>query len=121
MKHVSEILPAIVKPEMKPLTPIQRRLLSFPVDTEEIVYQHSVLCQTSMPYRDPGDVRTWQSNNGAVHLLIAAGQALDPNKGFFVDVGLPFGPKPRLVLYHLNAEALIFKKSRRPSELLDSK
>ena len=24
----------------------------------------------------------------------------------FVDVGLPFGPKPRLVLYHLNAEAL---------------
>ena len=23
-----------------------------------------------------------------------------------MDVGLPFGPKPRLVLYHLNAEAL---------------
>ena len=23
-----------------------------------------------------------------------------------MDVGLPFGPKPRLVLYHLNAEAM---------------
>jgi hypothetical protein len=26
MKHVSEILPAIVKPEMKPLSSIQQRL-----------------------------------------------------------------------------------------------
>jgi hypothetical protein len=26
--------------------------------------------------------------------------------GAFIDVGLPFGPKPRLVLCHLNAEAL---------------
>jgi hypothetical protein len=24
----------------------------------------------------------------------------------WLDVGLPFGPKPRLVLFHLNAEAL---------------
>src|SRR5262249_57150725 len=30
----------------------------------------------------------------------------DPNTDEVVDVGLPFGPKPRLVLYHLNAEAL---------------
>jgi hypothetical protein len=31
---------------------------------------------------------------------------LDPHTDEVVDVGLPFGPKPRLVLFHLNAEAL---------------
>jgi hypothetical protein len=41
-----------------------------------------------------------------VNLLLAAGQAFHPDTRRFVDVGLPFGPKPRLVLYHLNAEAL---------------
>ena len=29
-----------------------------------------------------------------------------PNLDEVVDVGLPFGPKPRLVFYHLNAEAM---------------
>jgi hypothetical protein len=107
---VSAILPAIIKPEHKPLTRIQERLVSMPADPEEvqsILYQHSVLCQTSMPYRDPGDaVRIWQRRNGIVRLELQAGRLLDPVTDDFVDVGLPFGPKPRLVLYHLNAEAL---------------
>ena len=34
------------------------------------------------------------------------GRAFDGTRDEFIDVGLPFGPKPRLVLYHLNAEAL---------------
>jgi hypothetical protein len=60
-----------------------------------------------MPYRDPGDdVRAWQRKNGGIHLLIKAGEVMDPVQREFVNVGLPFGPKPRLVLYHLNAEAL---------------
>jgi hypothetical protein len=37
---------------------------------------------------------------------IAAGRAFDDQLEDFVDVGLPFEPKPRLVRYHLNAEAL---------------
>jgi hypothetical protein len=102
------ILPAILKPEHKPPTPIQERLLSMPVQDPEdmaILYQHSVLCQCCIPYRDPGDdVRDWQRENGAVRLAIQAGLANDGKS--FVKVGLPFGPKPRLVLYHLNAEAM---------------
>ena len=39
-------------------------------------------------------------------LELQAGRAYDGRVDDFVDVGLPFGPKPRLVLYHLNAEAL---------------
>jgi hypothetical protein len=78
------------------------------LDSEEaILYQHSVLCQTSLPYRDPGnEVRLWSRKNGYVRLEVQAGRAYDGRTDEFVDVGLPFGPKPRLVLYHLNAEAL---------------
>jgi hypothetical protein len=105
--RAADILPTISKPELKPLSRIQERLLSMPVDQEEIVYQHSVLCQTSMPYRDPGsDVRTWERRNGRVSMLIHAGAAYDATQEAWVDVGLPHGPKPRLVLYHLNTEAM---------------
>jgi hypothetical protein len=110
MQRIGELLPAIIKPHHKPLTPIQERLVSMPLPDEEaqsILYQHSVLCQTCMPYRDPGEaVRLWQRTNGIVRLELQAGRLLDPNTDDFVDVGLPFGPKPRLVMYHLNAEAL---------------
>jgi hypothetical protein len=88
---------------------VQKRLLDLPPpDADEaILYQHSVLCQTCLPFRDPGDeIRTWERANGHVSLLLAAGQAFHPGTGRFMEVGLPYGPKPRLVLYHLNAEAL---------------
>ncbi len=109
LSHIGSLLPRIMKPGMKALSPIKERLLSMPAQdsAESILYQHSVLCQTSMPYRDPGaDVRIWQRKNGFVRLELQAGRVLNPSSGDFMDVGLPFGPKPRLVLYHLNAEAL---------------
>ena len=78
-----------------------------PEEVRDILYhQHSVLCQTCMPYRDPGDERICRRRNGIVRMEIQAGRALDPTTDDFVDVGLPWGPKARLVLYHLNAEAL---------------
>ena len=72
-----------------------------PLDQKQAatLYQHSVLCQTCMPYRDPGDaIRIWQRRNGFVRLELQAGRMLDPDMDDFVNVGLPFGPKPRLVL-----------------------
>ena len=80
-----------------------------PGDAEDvsILYQHSVLCQTCMPYRDPGEeTRAWQRSNGRVSLRIQEGNAYDATNDTWIDVGLPHAPKPRLVLYHLNAEAL---------------
>lgn len=74
---------------------------------EDISYHHTVFCQTSMPYRDPGqNLRIWERRQGAAYLRIEAGSALDPHTQRFVDLGLPFGPKARLILAHLNAEAL---------------
>jgi len=76
-------------------------------DPASILYMHTVMCQTGLPYRNPGDdVRVWDRINGGVHLRIRAGEAMHPEQGRLVDLGLPYGPKPRLLLAHLNAEAL---------------
>jgi hypothetical protein len=96
------------------ITPIERRLIEAAATDQadqSILYQHTVFCQTGMPYRDPGeDVRVWDRSNGHAALRITAGSYMSPATSSFVDVGLPFGPKPRLILAHLNTEALITGK-----------
>jgi hypothetical protein len=83
------------------------RVVPEPDEPASILYQHTVLAQTCLPYRDPGpDVRVWERLNGHAHLKILAGEAMHPEKARLVELGLPFGPKPRLILAHLNAEAL---------------
>src|ERR1017187_4410676 len=95
-------------------TPIQRRLIDTAAlnveqpDLQTILYQHTVFCQTSLPYRNPGDdARTWERINGDVHLKVLAGEAMHPDKRRLVEVGLPFGPKCRMVLMHINQRALV--------------
>lgn len=98
--------------EKKGLSLIKRRMIESHVaigaeSPEKIAYQHTVLCQTVLPYRNPGDeVREWQRDQGNVSLLVEAGRARDPNSGEWIKLGLPFGPKSRLVLHHLNTEAI---------------
>jgi hypothetical protein len=76
-------------------------------DPEVVAFQHSVLAQTGLPYRNPGDdVRVWERNNGQASLQVAAGSAMHPELCRLVPLGLPYGPKPRLILAHLNSEAL---------------
>lgn len=92
---------------------MQMRVIQAAVSIQEnyhpssIVYQHTVLCQTCLPYRDPGDeVRTWDRENGCVALRIKAGEAHHPDHGW-IEIGLPFGPKPRLILGYLNTQAIL--------------
>ena len=95
-------------------TPIQQRLLDTAAlsveqpDLQSLLYQHTVFCQTSLPYRNPGEeARTWERTNGEVQLEVIAGKAMHPDLGRFVPVGLPFGPKCRMVLMHINQRALV--------------
>lgn len=85
----------------------------------DILYQHTVLCQTCMPFRDPGDeIRTWERLNGSVHLEVNAGKAMHPEQGHLIPLGLPFGPKARMILMHINQQAL---KQKTPEiEIQDS-
>jgi hypothetical protein len=58
------------------------------------VFQHTVLCQTSLPYRDAGgDVRESTRVNGVTHLKVLAGDDA-PRAGGLVPTGLPYGAGP---------------------------
>jgi hypothetical protein len=111
---LSQAIPRPLRPQLeaatkalKPLTRVQNRLLEpCPEHELEICFQHTVLCQTGLPYRNPKGLRFWQRQQGLAALEIEAGRAFDPDKDEWIDVPLPWGPKPRLVLAHLNAEAL---------------
>jgi Plasmid encoded RepA protein len=93
------------------LSRVHRRLIE-PIETENgddarLAFQHTVFCQTGLPYRDPGDdVRLWKRKQGNTALEVQAGRLPDPTTREYVDAGLPWGAKPRLIMAHLNAEAL---------------
>lgn len=100
--------------EEKPrnLTVIQHRRIKSAAEiatasSEQITYQHTVLCQTCLPYRNPGEgVREWERKQGSVSLSLEAGKARDPYSKEFIKLGLPYGSRPRLVMAHLNATAI---------------
>jgi hypothetical protein len=72
---------------------------------DEKAYLHSILCQTGLPYR-PTDKRVWIRDQGAASLLIEAGHARHPRTGEWVELGLPHGERPRLILIYLSTEAV---------------
>ena len=104
-------LPAVKRAKkVNTMSRVHRRLIE-PIKTEQdelrLSFQHTVFCQAGLPYRNPGDhVREWQREQGSVSLLVEAGQAKHPKTHQWVKLGLPWGTKPRLILAHLNAEAL---------------
>lgn len=91
---------------------IQQRLLDLSVDiastrAEDLAFTHSVLTQTSLPTsRPPDGLQVWEKQQGRARLRVEAGSVLDPKTGLYVQPGLPYGPKSRLLLMHLNSEAV---------------
>jgi hypothetical protein len=100
--------------EMKNSTPIKNRLhqtaldlIIHPATVNDAIFQHAILCQTFLPYRNPGDgVRVWQQHQGNVSLAVQANDALNPETNRFEFVGLPYGTKSRLILAHINSQAI---------------
>lgn len=101
------LIQTVAKTPVKSLSRIQNRLEPCSDHDLEVCFQHSVFCQTGLPYHDPGaDVRLWERERGNVTLRIEAGAIPDPATTKYVDVSLPWGTKRRLILAHLNAETL---------------
>ena len=93
------------------LTPIRRRLLDAADDIatsgpDDLVYQHSVACQCAMPASRQTGTLSWKRQQGRAVLQMEAGKVLNPRTGEFEQLELPYGPKPRLILMHLNGEAI---------------
>ena len=94
------------------VTPIKRRMIESSVEImgqpvpDDFLYQHTLFCQTVLPYRDPGPhVRAWEREQGQISLRLEAGYIKKPREGY-IPIGLPFGPAARLILCHINTEAL---------------
>jgi hypothetical protein len=95
------------------MTPTQRRrddlrqlADSGLLDTERH-YIHSVLALCAMPYRrPPDDQRDYVREFGRSSLVLQAGYLRDPHSGKMVKQGLPYGPKPRLLMVHLCSQAM---------------
>lgn len=95
-------------------TPVKNRiqqtaldLIIHPATIKDAIFQHSVLCQTFLPYRNPGDdVNSWEQMQGNVSLAIQTTKAFNPSTGKLEVVGLPYGTKARLILAHINSQAI---------------
>ena len=100
-------------PALTPPSRVQQRLIRSAVeieadDPDAILFQHTVFCQTGLPYRNPGDaVRDMGARTGYGRASRSRrARRMIQNGAMVVELGLPFGPKPRLILAYLNAEAL---------------
>jgi hypothetical protein len=57
-------------------------------------------------------VRVWQREQGLASLRIEAGAVRDPSSRAYIELGLPYGSRPRLILAHLNRQALLHGSPR---------
>jgi hypothetical protein len=95
-----------------PLTRVKRRLVETAVRIaqdapEELTFLHTTLAQCALPSRrPPPGITVWRRQQGRAALLVEAGRAWHPVKKEYVQLPLPFGPKARLVIMHLNTEAI---------------
>lgn len=78
-------------------------------DEPELNYLARLWCQTSLPYRDPGDVPAWGRRNGALSLVVQPGMTIGPD-GVPKSIGFPYGTLPRLLLTWLSTEAVRTKE-----------
>lgn len=73
------------------------------VNGEDIVYVSAPLCHVFFPYQNPGDeVDFWQRSHGPFDLTIEATSEVNPDTHQREKIGLPYGPKPRLIMAYLN-------------------
>lgn len=103
-------------------TPVELRLIDAHAELRNqvwgetnLAFSHAVLTQVSLPFRNPKEARTFSRKCGAASIQMEAGYLPD-QAGNFIPVGLPFGPRARLVLIHLCSEAL---RQRSPIVELD--
>jgi Plasmid encoded RepA protein len=83
-------------------------------EPEGLNYLARLWCQTSLPYRDPGDVPAWGRRNGDLSLVVQPGVGIDET-GETRSVGFPYGTVPRLLLTWLSTEAV---RTQSPTLLL---
>jgi Plasmid encoded RepA protein len=96
-----------------PLRPIDRKRLDSlqdrfdnPLTHDNIGYVHTVLSQCFLPYKDPKTTH-WKRKNGKYSIILTAGvfdSEHDPAE--LIQLGLPYGAKPRLFQSYICTKAI---------------
>jgi hypothetical protein len=74
---------------------------------QHVHHIHSVLALCGLPYRRPADdMKEYHREYGNNSLVIYAEHLKDPQTGRMVRPGLPYGPKARLLMFHICTMAL---------------
>jgi hypothetical protein len=92
-------------------TVIEARLAAAAVEPsspQKPLYLDSTFCQIYFPHRDPGEERVVRRENGNLTMELAAGKIIMPGYGINdIRLGLPWGPKARVILMYLSQRALL--------------
>ncbi|GAB3754752.1 replication protein RepA [Spirosoma pomorum] len=74
---------------------------------DDVAFISAPLCHVFFPHSNPGnEVDFWKQSHGNFKLSIEATRVLNPETDEPERVGLPYGPKPRLILSLLNTVML---------------
>ena len=80
-------------------------LMSVLPTADDLSFLHSGLCQVALPHSRPSDdSMIWRRQSGRFSLLVQPG-VIDAG-GIARYVGVPYGPKARLIMIHLQTEGL---------------
>lgn len=83
------------------------------LDNEQ-TYQHAGLCQNYFPRRQPKGLlpsEAWEKVNGRATLFVQPMPVRNPLTGKMQYLGIPYGPAVRLLLCHINTQALLQGKA----------
>jgi Plasmid encoded RepA protein len=113
---MSDSLPSSFRPvDRKRLDSLYHRTET-PLESADIWFLHSVLCQCFLPYKDPKTDR-WQRTNGDFSVSLVAGDIKDPHSSTALrSAGLPYGPKPRLFQSYICMKAIKHQSTVVPVE-----
>ena len=72
-------------------------------ENQDLGITYAGFCMTALPHRDV-KTTSWERANGRCSLLIEAGKVFE--RGHWVQCGIPFGSRARLILLFIQTEAL---------------
>lgn len=103
-KPISSLLPTTLTPPAL----LEAAPDLFGAEVEQPQFLHAILCQVGLP-RSKVDGREFVRTSGNASMLLEAGKYRDL-WGQWVDAPLPYGTKPRLLMFHICSEVVRTKR-----------
>src|SRR5580704_8263328 len=92
-----------------PAAPSAAAVMLSDIEDDHPEFLHAVLCQVGLPRSRPNG-RSFERSSGKAQMRLTAGEIAKPGGGW-EEVGLPYGTKPRLVMYHICSEVVRTKRA----------